>query len=64
MLTGYITFVDQSFSALRLYGLIHISCKLVHQEYKYQLRKPVCRQRMACNYPDKRLHISGNHTIH
>lgn len=64
MLTGYITFVDQSFSGIRLGAMAVISYQLIKQEYLYQRKRPIIHKRMMENYPDIRLNTSGNPVMH
>lgn len=64
MLTGYITWINQDFSVLRMGSLAVISYKLVKQEYRYQINRPIISKRMSENYPDIRLDTSGNHILH
>lgn len=64
MFTGYITFVDQSFSGVRLASLAIISYKMMKVEYRQQLNKSVRHSRCMANYPDVRLDINGSVPLH
>lgn len=64
MLTGYITFVDASFSGIRLGGMAILSYKLIKHEYRLLRRKSIIHNRMMVNYPDIRLSTSGNPIMH
>lgn len=64
MFTGYVSYIDQTFSIFRFVYLGLISFEMLKDEYRTQVTRPYRRARMLANYPDIRCNLSGVPVVH